>query len=237
MKNLIKCHYLCLFNKNLIFIVSLSLILCTFIFFTNSFNVDNKMMNKEIIMNYYMESSIVMKLVFVFPTVLIFMSSISHNNDYYAYFILTYKISRVKYIVTKLLVLLLLILILYFILFIIFNLIGFIMIKKYYVEIMFLKGFFENFLVTVVYGFFGMLLMQSIQNIYSLVIIFSTFIVSQNIVSNQINDIFCKIFVFIFPTILDDGINSYYGTIHLLWLLMVLFIVNANFYQNKDLCY
>ena len=95
---LVKCHMAYLFNKNTLIILSIAIII---------FGIalrENAMINsgtKSEIMNEYLSScESLYRLLFTFISIFIFANSIYNPNDFYRYFILT-KISRVKYLLSK----------------------------------------------------------------------------------------------------------------------------------------
>ena len=225
MRNLFKCHFAYLLNKPTIYILCLA---NCFIIMNFVSNIDNE---TRTIWSYYYSSLVIVKICFVFITIYIMSLSINRRNDYYAYYILTCNISRNKYIISKILLIIYIVFTNMILMFILFLLIGFLFQKNFYFNKVYFWGLLEVFFIVIIYGLYGMLLMQLFQNQLTVIIPIVLLIVTNDL---RANDIFKAIILFMFPN------NREYETIYLInlmWLFWTLFIINISFYHNKDLNY
>ena len=223
--NLIKCHISYLFTKN----TSIILMLTTFVFsvaFIGNASF-NEGLRSEAIYEYYLNSYFISKVLLAFIAIFICANSIYFKNDFYAYFILT-NIKRKKYIITKIIVNVLVLGLLSAIVFTLFLLIGFIMIKGFYIKLIYIETFINITLIIIIYGLYAFLFMQLFNNQFINIFVFGLLIISNNL-DTEVG--FAKLLLFIIPH------EAHYGVIHLVWLLLILAIVNISIYLNKDLNY
>jgi hypothetical protein len=168
-----------------------------------------------------------------FIAIFIFANSITSRNDFYAYLILI-DIKRHVYISSKIMLNIIVVFSCVLCLFVFFITFGFIFQESFFVQIKFITVFSNIFLIAIIFGLYSMLGMQIVKNPFTIIISFAILIISSNI--NDYEDGFNRVFLFLFPTYLEVK-GSLYGTVHLLWLVIILSMINIWIYQNKDLNY
>lgn len=216
---LVKCHMAYLFNKNTLIILSIAIII---------FGIalrENAMINsgtKSEIMNEYLSScESLYRLLFTFISIFIFANSIYNPNDFYRYFILT-KISRVKYLLSKIITNILIISGLSIFIYVTYLLLGFIKIKGFYWQKEGLISLLSLTIIAIIYGLYAFFLMQLFNNQFISIITFGFVIISNNLPQDSI-------LLLLFP---NDG---HFGFIALIWLIMLLCLINLKIYEIKDL--
>lgn len=208
-----------LFNKNTLIILSIAIII---------FGIalrENAMINsgtKSEIMNEYLSScESLYRLLFTFISIFIFANSIYNPNDFYRYFILT-KISRVKYLLSKIITNILIISGLSIFIYVTYLLLGFIKIKGFYWQKEGLISLLSLTIIAIIYGLYAFFLMQLFNNQFISIITFGFVIISNNLPQDSI-------LLLLFP---NDG---HFGFIALIWLIMLLCLINLKIYEIKDL--
>ena len=225
MMNLIKCHFAYLLNKVTLFILPSVNIIMIISLITNIGDEYSDNFN-----SYYFSSIVMVKICFCFISIFLFSISIYKQNDYYAYYILTSNVSRIKYITSKIILITGTVLINFVFLFIIFLLIGFLLQDYFYFQIIFLYGFIETCLIVFIYGLYGMLLMQITQNLFTIIFPYIFMILTSDLGDSLIE----TLLMMIFPNTRDvDIINL----IHLIWLTCLLIVSNIIIFCKKDLHY
>lgn len=219
MKNLIKFHFFYLFNKQTIIILIIALLLCSISFYGNI--VSSKFLLVEEEINIYFSTSVaISKIIISFIVIFLYTTSMTKDNDFYIYYLT--NTNRKNYILTKLLTLHIINFVIFSTIFLLFLLIGFIANKYFYFQITFIENFINIYLISIINGLYGMLLMQTFNNIFVIYIPFLFVIISENI--NE------SIFSLIIP-------SDYFGVIYLIWLSIILHCINYQLYINRDLNY
>ena len=222
---LLKCHISYLFTKNTTIILLLTTILFGVAFFGNASFNDG--LRSEVINEYFLNSQFIVRILLSFIAIFIMANSIYFKNDFYAYFILT-NIKRSKYIITKIITNIIVVVLLNSLVFVIFLLIGFIKIKGFYLEESFIKSFVILTLISLIFGFYALILMQIFNNQFIIIIVFGILIISNNLESE---DLISEVLLLFFPH------DNTYGMIQLLWLSLALMLFNLEYYLKKDLNY
>lgn len=223
MQKLLKYHYYYLINKPTLITICIVL---------GIISVDHLMLLQdtskyaldEVVNAYLAASSSLTQILFVFLSIFIFSIYTLASNDYYVY--LLYSVSRKKFIFSKI--------ILYFIflglvitsLFCSFLINGIIYIKGFYFQNKFLVLYLQIYVLGLIYGLYGMIMMMAFNNIMTNFVLFSIFIFSNNLSHNTIIG---KIFIFFFPNL--NNLGNIYG----IWLIAFLFLLVLLIYEKKNL--
>lgn len=223
MRKLIKCHFYYLFNKVNIFIIIVSIVFSIGFLVVNAISLDDRISNNFKGYEFYNNCFQIIKIVLSFDSIFIFGYSFCLNNDYYRVIIINNQIKRIKYFISKVIVLFFVIFIIYFILFLSLLIIS--ISFNLYLDNNMIYSFFTLFIFCLFYSNFTITLILLINNIY---IIFIPFFIS----FVNINDSF-NIIKFIIP-ILHDNLFIL-NPIYYILILIFLFLINLIIWNNKDL--
>lgn len=224
MSQLINCHYKYLMSKTTLIslLIMLVVILCGYMI-----SIDDSF-------NYCYQVFFITK--FLFILVVCFNSSynIILKNDQYVYLVLASGYKRSDYIISKIIVLLIFYTILMLLLVVMFLLIGEMLVKNFYLDINYLILFMKIYLVAIIYSLYSLLLSQIINNIFSSILVFTTMLISDIVIEDQMGS-FVKLVYLIFPNIAFTNQTLLFGYGHLLFMIMILFSINTIVYLHKDL--
>lgn len=223
--NLIKCHYFQIISKitlcSLFFIIILLMIEKILIAISLDYKQTSELRSLTFLFSVFETEKIFSIILFVF----IFGASFNSNQDSYRSFILTNKISRNEYFITKYITIV-------FVLFIytLILLLSTLVISCLYniiISINFIYSYLSLFLLNCYYGLFSILLIQLFNNYYLVIIPFIIYIL--------INTLdYYDLYTYISVMINTNGI-IYNGYLYAIFLILFLFTINIVIFNNKDL--
>ena len=233
LKKLIKFHFNYIFNK---ISLSLFLLLSIFIFLSNIFviiGIDKKAELNDAYL-YYLDSSFsIVSFVGVLFSIIIFSFPFLQKQDQYIYLVLSDKITRKSYFLSKYFTIALLLLIFVVLMVFSFYLPTIFFNKIKYIDIIVLKSFFDLYLMILFYGSISLLLTIVFDSIYIMLIPFTIFLIISNFnqsTSSFLNNLINNVTINIEPGkwILEQGKGKTFI------IILVIFSINCLIYQKKD---
>ncbi len=181
---------------------------------------------------YFHNVFMICKFVIIVYSIFLFGYSFTSKLDQYIVIFIAAGISRYKIIITKLIALCIVVLIVCYFSYFQYVCVGFIFYKEFIFDIKYLESFISLLLLALYYGFFSLLLMQIFDNIYVIIIPFALMNLSE-----IINEDSGKIIEAINYVILNYSNKLYfhYSSIHAMFLIIILVVINIYFYGYKDL--
>lgn len=233
LNKLIKFHFNYVFNRiNLL----LFLLLSIFIFCSNMFiviGIDNKAESNESFL-YYLDSSFsIVSFIGVFFSITLFSFSFLQKQDQYIYLVISNKISRINYFISKYFSICLLV---FF--FIVENIILFYLptifsSKIKYIDINIVKSFFDLYLLILFYGNISLLLTLWLDSIYVILFPFTLFLIILNSSLESLSNL-KKIINNIVISIEPGKWILYQENKKAILLIFIIFSINCLIYQKKD---
>lgn len=232
-RNLVKCHFSYIVNKATLVIIAITLIISIL---SNLFSLYSLNPNLGIIENnqlYFLNSFLILKLVLIFLAIFLFSYSFYSKSDQYVMLIVTSNISRKKYFITKVIVLITFLSGYIYLEYFIFLLVGAIFYRSFYFNINHLIAY-GNLLLSVIYfGLLGQTFILLLNNLYTMIIPFILMNIG-SIINEENEKIMISIYNYLVPTLTENS-DFYYGYLHLVGLLMIIFMMNLFIYERKDL--
>lgn len=227
---LIKCHYSFCFTKKTIILISLLFsisLIYNFISLNSLIDSPSSISEKES----YIESTISFtSLIVTFFSNIVFSYSFLSKQDSYLAYIITGKINKTNYYITKIITIILVIMV-----FMIFEIVSFfvpfIFHKNIYVELGDLLIFLELLKIVIYYGFFSLILVILFDNMYVILLPLVLYIFSTNI--NVLDKFILKIISFFIP-IVDEGFRLINNNGIMFCLIISLFVISIFIYTNRD---
>ncbi|HBP26121.1 MAG TPA: hypothetical protein DD618_04140 [Acholeplasmatales bacterium] len=234
MKNLISCHFNYLFNKTFLIAIATVLIL----------SVIGDILSVQLLADiygyregnslYFFNSFMILRIVSGFLAIFLMGNSFHPKIDQYSCLLLTSGVSRFRYFTSKVLTLgiggFLFVLGEY----VIYLAVGWVGYRGFVFRSDDLVSFAHLFLLLLFYGYFGMLLVQAFQNLYTIIIPFSIMNIGMLISENPGSGIY-NIYNFVFLGFEDESMHLVFGAFHALFLVMIILIINFVFFRFKDL--
>lgn len=233
LNKLIKFHFNYIFNRtNLL----LFLLLSIFIFLSNMFiviGIDDKAESNESFL-YYLDSSFsIVSFIGVFFSTTLFSFSFLQKQDQYIYLVISNKISRINYFISKYFSICLLV---FF--FIVENIVLFYLPtifsdKIKYIDINIIKSFFDLYLLILFYGNISLLLTLLLDSIYVILFPFTLFLIILNLsleLLSNLKNIINNIVISIEP----GKWILYQEKGKAILLVFIIFSINCLIYQKKD---
>lgn len=237
MRSLIRCHFYYGMTKSVIvFWISsmcgLLLLLCV-----NAINIIDTSSIMDWIDTYFESSIYSMKLIVGLLSIFSFAHTIFPKNDFYAYFILTSNISRVKYMLSKIITQLFIYTILFIGLIFFYCLIGLICNPHFYITLQQLMHVCLVYCMCMVFGLYAMIGIQLGQHLFTILVPFTCLIISFDFMQSQDHDWFEMVFLFAFPHPTISQSMDLITWMHIVWLAFVLLCLNILIYRHRDLNY
>jgi len=232
MKGLIRCHLSYLFSKKTLIISFLALIFVIIAFLESIFNIDNKTSYLENNYQYFLNGFFQTKLITIFLSIFVFGFSFLDRQENYTVIIIASGTKRIKVFLSKIFTLCSFLFVFNYFSYFIYVLIGLYFYDFFEFNLQYLYGFFSLFLISIYFGFLSLLLIQLFKNIYTLIIPFGLYNISE-ILNDDIN-LITKILNLFIPYFSRNFVH-FYGIIHLVILILFLGIINTKYYLQKDL--
>lgn len=228
---LIKCHYAYLFSKVSIIILSSVVIFSAVIYITEAISLSHHSYIENI-NDYYMLSATVISLINIFFSSFLFSFSFQVKNDSYIQLIVAFGYSKKEYALSKIITLVLVILVLYFVEYIFFMIIGFIYLKGFTFNFLYLRYYINSFFMSNIYGIISTLLTIVMKNNFAFLIPLVIHIAFNSLIDSNG---FVRVIYILFPEINLENGNSIYGISHLIWLLAISIIITINIYAYLEI--
>lgn len=165
---IMKINLCYMFSKKSMLLIFLSFFFMMIIFSFKAFELKT-LPNEIAIKSYYLENYYIIKLIYYFMVIYIWINSFSFENINYYYVLISKKNTRFVFVLSKIIVLILISLFFNIDIFFIFNIIGKIIINDYNITNTLMNTYFSIFLVSTVYGLIGSIFQLIIQNNYVLI--------------------------------------------------------------------
>jgi len=234
MINLIKCHFNYLINKATIFIIIIVFLISLFSNLISITSINSELSYVENNKIYFFNSLLIIKILASFLSVFIFSYSFLPKSDQYVFLIVTADISRLKYLLTKILAISIFLGLFIWIQMVMYILVGFIGYHMFIFDINIFTAFINLFLLIIYFGGLGCLLVQVIDNIYTVIIPISLMNIGTIINEEKINVLY-KIYNLLFINFKNETWSFVYGYFHTVFILLIIFVINIIIYQYKDL--
>lgn len=231
MKYLVKCHLNYLISKTTIIVAFIVLLIILISSLSSVFTLDSKVRFIENNYLYFYDVFMISKIIIVLFAIFLFGYSNLSKSDQYVVILIVSGISRKKIVITKIIAICIVILIVVYIAFIQYVLVGFINFKYFVFNPTYLFSYANLFLLACFFGLISFLLIQKFDNIYTLIIPFALMNLSE--VINDEANIIVIVINFILPNF-NHHLNFYYGSKHIIILIIICLVVNIYYYELKD---
>ncbi|MDD3171648.1 MAG: hypothetical protein PHO86_04935 [Bacilli bacterium] len=231
MKGLIKCHFSYLISKTTMIILFLVLIIVTINCYFTAISAIDMDYENQVVIYYYQNSFFFIKTLNAFVSVFLFSYSFTGKQDNYCFLIITGKISRLRYLISKIITIAsCLFLFLWFQAFI-YVMIGFLIIPSFMIDILSFLPFGNLYLIIIYYGCFSLSLVQLTDNIYIAIIPISLYTVSTMLIESNEKIAYLRL---ILPNFSADSFYLDKSYWHILFLLVIIILINVFINENRD---
>lgn len=164
MGKLIKCHFYYLMNKLMIIVLFLTTLCIIFFSLFTALSFDERMSIFAIAGDYYLSLYEIVKVVAFILALMLFGYSFYSYNDGYHSIIISKKISRTKYFISKVILLISVFTFVYLLFVTIVIITG--LLFNIVMDVLMLKSFYNLYITLILYGIISILLMIIFDNIY-----------------------------------------------------------------------
>lgn len=230
MKKLFRLHYHYLFNRTNLLILFAVFFLSFLGFLESALSFKDDISGFADV--YYFESSFFfLKLIVIFIAVFTFAYSLLPKADQYVELILVGKASRAFYFGSKVFVIFLYLTYFLILEFSLYMLCGACFFNKFSSSNF--SAFLNLLMLGLYYGLLSLAFMQILRNLYVIVIPFLLFITGS--IVNEKSGAFSDYFNLLIPNFIAERPELYHGSIHVLMMIIILFLLNLLFYLSRDL--
>ena len=229
--NLMRLHKNYLFNKINIIIIGIVILISMFLSFVlvKPFETNIEKWNERLIsMQSYEQSYLLfVKILMVLLSSYLFGIYFSKQGDDYS-LVLTCKVSKNKYLISKILTISLTIFFILFIVILCHLFIGTVFNRWYILNLNVITHYFEIYLISMTYGILSLISIRLLKSLYAVIIPFSLYILSEVLVDYSTTSKLVKIVEMFFPTthLSNGNIVLLYGIVHLVILNIFYFIIS-----------
>ena len=229
--NLMRLHKNYLFNKINIIIIGIVILISMFLSFVlvKPFETNIEKWNERLIsMQSYEQSYLLfVKILMVLLSSYLFGIYFSKQGDDYS-LVLTCKVSKNKYLISKILTISLTIFFILFIVILCHLFIGTVFNRWYIFNLNVITHYFEIYLISMTYGILSLISIRLLKSLYAVIIPFSLYILSEVLVDYSTTSKLVKIVEMFFPTthLSNGNIVLLYGIVHLVILNIFYFIIS-----------
>ena len=229
--NLMRLHRNYLFNKINIIIIGIVILISMFLSFilVKPFETNIEKWNERLIsMQSYEQSYLLfVKILMVLLSSYLFGIYFSKQGDDYS-LVLTCKVSKNKYLISKILTISLTIFFILFVIILCHLFIGTVFNKWYIFNLNIITHYFEIYLISMTYGILSLISIRLLKSLYAVIIPFSLYILSEVLVDYNMSSKLVKFIEMFFPTthLANGNIVLLYGIIHLIILNIFYFIIS-----------
>lgn len=231
MKALIKCHFNYLISKMTIIISLIAYLIILMVTATSIFFLDVDLSFRENNYMFFYDSFIIAKIITIIFSIFLFSYSFLSKVDNYNIILIASGIKKTKIIITKMITISLVIFIFVYIIYFSYLLIGVIFYKNFLFESKYLFSYLNLYLICLFFGFFSVLLIQVFNNIYTIIIAYALYNLSEVFKAN--NSIIIRSFNLFIPG-LNESLVFHYGIIHIILITFLLISINIYYYCNKS---
>lgn len=232
MKNLIKCHLNYLISKTTIIVTAIVLLIIMIGSLSSVFSLESNLSYNDNNYIYFNNVFMISKIIIIIYSIFLFGYSNLTKTDQYNVILIASGISRIKIIVSKIISISIIVLIICYFAYFQYLLIGFINYREFLFNSNYLKSFIALYLLALFFGLFSLILIQKFDNIYTIIIPFAIMNLSE--MSEEDLSIVFKLIYFVIPYY-TNKLNFYYGSIHAIILIIILFVMNVYYYNLKDI--
>lgn len=235
--NLMRLHKNYLFNKINIIIIGIVILISMFLSFilVKPFETNIDKWNDRLIsMQSYEQSYLLfVKILMVLLSSYLFGIYFSKQGDDYS-LVLTCKVSKNKYLISKILTISLTIFFILFVIILCHLFIGTLFNRWYILNLNIVTHYFEIYLISMVYGILSLISIRLLKSLYAVIIPFSLYILSEVLVDYNTSSKIVKIVEMFFPTthLVNGNIVLLYGILHLVILNIFYFIISYFVYTK-----
>lgn len=229
--NLMRLHKNYLFNKINIIIIGIVILISIFLSFVlvKPFETNIDKWNERLIsMQSYEQSYLLfVKILMVLLSSYLFGIYFSKQGDDYS-LVLTCKVSKNKYLISKILTISLTIFFILFVIILFHLFIGTVFNRWYILNLNIITHYFEIYLISMTYGILSLISIRLLKSLYAVIIPFSLYILSEVLVDYNMSSKLVKFIEMFFPTthLTNGNIVLLYGIIHLIILNIFYFIIS-----------
>lgn len=229
--NLMRLHKNYLFNKINIIIIGIVILISIFLSFVlvKPFETNIDKWNERLIsMQSYEQSYLLfVKILMVLLSSYLFGIYFSKQGDDYS-LVLTCKVSKNKYLISKILTISLTIFFILFVIILCHLFIGTVFNRWYILNLNIITHYFEIYLISMTYGILSLISIRLLKSLYAVIIPFSLYILSEVLVDYNMSSKLVKFIEMFFPTthLTNGNIVLLYGIIHLVILNIFYFIIS-----------
>lgn len=232
MNKLIYFHYKLLMNKRTFFLLFITLLFIAIVYLLQALDHSG---GSERIYAYFVNSYFYVKLILSFISIFLFASSMTSKGDYSIYTLRMFEVKRTSSFIAKMISITLILFLLTIGSFILFLGIG-LTINHFYLELQYAFAFLNLFLCSIIYGLIGIFLIQKTNHYFVIIVTIVLNIFINGLENQELENFIFKIIVFLFPK-LDEIGTSYFGSLQLLWCLVLYCLLNLWIYNKRDLNY
>lgn len=231
MKALMKCHFSYLINKKNSCILCFILLICVFVFIINASGLEPAAPYDRNNILYFELCYSTIKTIVIFVTSFFYCNMFSRENNEY-YYLICYYVSRLKFFLTKAIVILLGELLFVAIICFAYHICGYVCFSKYVFSGGSFCCFLNIFLMMQFYGLLAFAIYQALKTPYAVLVAFSIYIFGMII--NEEQGALSAIVNAFFPYLSEKG-GFYYGAYHSLFLIFALASVNFYLFSHRDM--
>jgi len=232
MKNLIKCHLNYLISKTTIIVSLIAGLIIVIISISSVLMLDKNVKYSENNYLYFYNGFLITKIIIVIFSVFIFGYSFSSKSDQYIIILVAAGITRTRIITTKILALSMVMFILCYFSYFQYLLIGLVFFKEFIFMMDYLIAYIALYMIAYFFGLVSMLLIQIFDNIYTIIIPFALMNLSE--ILNEYKGSIIKVINLIIPYYTKD-FTFEFGWMHALIWIIIQVLMNAYYYDKKDI--
>lgn len=236
MSRLIKLHFKYIYSKLLVYLL-LSITSLLFVYFLYEAGIFESYSyrwynQKELKLNYTTNIILIVKLIFPILSIYLFGNSFLPKEDGYIKIVIKNRNDRIKYFLSKILVIVYISFALFLINFTTINLIGKISIPNYYISKEIVYSFVNIFLMSTILGLISSSLSILLKQSFSYILLIIIYMILQMI--NDSSNVFLMYMSFIFPVL--NNCNSFiFGYLNCFILFFFYFFLSIIIYYVIDL--
>lgn len=232
LRNLIKCHLAYLLSKTNMLIIGLIICLLVVVYVINGVDLDYGGV-KENIGIYFDASLSVIRIVFYTLSCFMMGNFFSYKNDAYLSLLIISRIKRSEYFLTKILSIFYVLAIIIFILWVLWMFFGFVLIRGFAYNKIYLLSFLTIYLESLCYSLYACILVISSGSLFTFLVPTIASIFASSLVQTEINT-FKKVIFLVFPVANSSSIYPYYGFSIIIFMIIFLIIASSFIYIRID---
>ena len=224
MISLIKCHIHYMFSKATFYLITLTSLLTLVMIFIYAYSANS--LDGDVSKYYFESCYSIINTILLLITIFMFAHQFQSRQDQYSQIIVGCKVSKWKYCTTKIFVVLFSITIVYVIYCTLVIAVFLILINDQLIEIAWIIKYANIYLELLYYGFLSMLLMQFVDNLYMIFVVFGIYLFGASSNSTLVMLITCR----------TNQYGMYqFSYLYVIIIILLCFSLNVVVFSKKDI--